>query len=113
MATYTELFDLADNNILLDRVSVAITIAADTVLNEIESTPNHANRVVWAKGAFSNPKAQAKAFLAAVLAANNGADVATIQAVTDTQIQNNVNAAIDDLEAGKVARPLIDMGLDV
>lgn len=95
MATYTELFDLADNNILLDRVSVAITIAADTVLNEIESTPNHANRVIWAKGAFSNPKAQAKAFLAAVLAANNGADVATIQAVTDTQIQNNVNAAID------------------
>lgn len=95
MATYTELATLAGDNILLDRIAVAITIAADTVLNEDGAVVNHANRLVWAKSAFSNPASQAKPILNALLAANKGASEAQIIASTDTAIQTNVNAVID------------------
>ena len=95
MATYTELANLAGNNILLDRIAVAITIAADAIVSEDVATANHANRLVWAKSAFSNPAAQAKPILNALLAANKGASEAQIIASTDAAIQTNVNAVID------------------
>jgi len=164
MATYTELFDLAGNNTLLDKVATAITIAAEIVVNEANSlkitsasaanptvitipdhglldgakvviagdttaTPtingthvatvltantisipvnvtiagsdgtvtreNHANRALWAKTAFTDPKGQSQAFWYAMLAANKGASVATITAATDSSIQNNVDAVVD------------------
>ena len=100
MATYRELFDAAEDNVLLDRIKVAIIIAADIVLNEVDTTPNHTNRVIWARTAFIDPGDQAKPFLYAVLAANKGATIATILAATDNAIQNNVNAAIDIFAGG-------------
>jgi hypothetical protein len=95
MATYTELFDEFKSKLLLKRIVVAIIVAADTVLNESPATANHANRLIWAKDAFTDPENYAKRFLAAILGANNGATVAQIQGSSDTQIQNNVDAAID------------------
>lgn len=95
MATYDELHTLAGDNVLLDKIAVAITIAADVVLNELDTVPNHAARLVWAKSAFTNPQEQAKNFQNAVLAANKGLSVAAVTAATDNAIQNNVDAAID------------------
>lgn len=95
MATYEELFNLADNNTLLDRIAVAITIAAHTVLNEADTVPNHAARLVWARSAFRDPKLQAKSFLHVVLAANSNATVTQINAATDQSIQTNINAAVN------------------
>lgn len=92
MATYDELFTLAGQNVLVDRIAVAITVAADTILNE--PTPTAA-RVVWAKSAFIDPLSQARAFQYAILAANRSVSVAAISAASDASIQANVNAAID------------------
>ena len=95
MATYDELNDLAGQNVLVDRIAVAITIAADKVLNEANTTPNNAARLVWAKSAFNNPLAQAKAFQNAGLAANQGATVTQIINATDAAILANVESAIN------------------
>ena len=95
MASYEDLFSEYQSDVLLKRVAVAILIAADTVLNEVDTTTNHVNRLVWARDAFINPENFARRFLAAILAANNGATIAQIQSSSDTQIQTNVDAAID------------------
>ena len=95
MATYAELYTLGNNNILLDRITVAITVAATTIVNEDVATTNHANRLVWAKTAFVNPKGQSKDFLNAVLAVNKGATTETIEGSSDVQIQTNVDSVVD------------------
>ena len=95
MATYEDLHTLAGNNILLDRIKVAIIIAADTVLKEDGATVNHANRLVWAKTAFSDPSSQAKSFMYALLAANKDASVVQIEGSTDAQIQSAVDAVVN------------------
>jgi hypothetical protein len=95
MATYTELFTQYTDRILLDRITIAIFIAADTVVNESPATTNHANRFIWASDAFNNAENYARRFLAAVLAANESATVSQIQNSTDAQIQNNVDAVVD------------------
>jgi hypothetical protein len=92
MASYSELHSLAGQNALIDRIAVAITIAANSILNE--TTPTAA-RLAWAKTAFNDPRSQAVAFQNAVLAANNAATIAQIESATDSSLQNNVDAAVD------------------
>lgn len=102
MATYDELFTLAGGNVLLGRITVAITIKADAILNDTNAT---ASQKVWAKSAFINPAQQAKAFQNAVLAskqdatlAYNKATVAQIIGASNAAIQNAVNAAVAVME---------------
>lgn len=97
MATYLELYDLQNEDALLHRVSVAIIIAADTIRQESDATPNHANRLIWASEAFASPGGMTKQALWAVLAANDGNTVAQIMSATDAQIQTNVDAVVDVL----------------
>ena len=92
MATYDELNTIAGSNVLVDKIARAITISANTILNDGAAT---APRKVWAKGAFNDPQGQAQSFQNAVLAANKDASVATIEGATDAAIQANVDAAID------------------
>ncbi len=96
MATYDELFALAGQNVLLDRIMVAITIKADSILNDGAATPT---QISWAKTAFKDPTTQAKAFQNAVLAANKGLTVAQITSATDSAIQTAVDAAAAVMEA--------------
>ena len=100
MATYTELYDLHNNSALQNRVRTACLIAAETVMNEDGSIPNHTNRLIWAKGVFDNPTGEAKRMYWAVLAANKDATVAQIQAATDTAIQTNVDDHVDLFATG-------------
>ena len=95
MATYQELFDLYNNSELLDKVTVAVAVAAETVMNESDTVTNHTNRFIWARTAMENPRGEANKFMMVVLAANKSAAKTDIQSATDTQIQNNVNDAID------------------
>lgn len=103
MATYVELYDLASNAqyaSLRNRTTVACIIAAENVMGESPATPNHANRLLWAKAVFESPEPEARRMLQAVLAANNTATVAQILGATDTVLQNNVNAHIDLFATG-------------
>lgn len=95
MATNTELYDLWNDSALRNRVTVQVIISAEAVMNELPSTPNHANRLSWAKAAFANPGAEANRMFMAVLAANRDKTVAQIKGASDEAIEINVSAHID------------------
>ncbi len=66
MATYLELSAINRDNVLLDKIIIAVGVAADTILDGNDSVnppwdqTNNLNRLIWAKGAFSNPTGIAK-----------------------------------------------------
>ena len=95
MATYLELMGLFGHNDLLVKTEVACIIAAESIRSEDPGTTNHANRLIWAKKAFENPRAIRNQMLMAMLAANSDLDVSVITGATDAQIQAKVDAAID------------------
>ncbi len=100
MATYSEIFDLRRNQILLDKVTVAIIVAAETVYAEAGGVTNHTNRLIWAREASIKPRRMAEVFMSSVLAANKDKTRANIIAATDIAIQTDVDAVIDDFADG-------------
>lgn len=95
MATYDELRALFSHNVLRNRIEVACIVAAEAIRTEEAGTTNHANRLLWAKQAFEQPRPVSERMLMALLAANRDADVAAITGATDVQIQAQVDAAVD------------------
>jgi len=100
MATYKQISDIANNNILLDQMSVAVAIHADVIRQEAGSVANHANRLIWAKATFSDPVAMASKMQWAVLAQNASATDAQIRAATDATILTAIAAAVDIFATG-------------
>ena len=103
MATYLELRDLFGDDALLRRIEVAISIAANDILqgNDTSSPPyeqtivQHENRLRWAASAIINTRQGAKNALKVILAANNTLTTLQIQGASDEAIQSNVEAVID------------------
>lgn len=93
MATYSELHDLLNDSGLLDKIEVAVIVAAHSFVGG--SAVNQAQLDKWSEQTFSSPRNMAKRLIPFVLAANAGATVETIQSAADNAIQTNVNAAID------------------
>ena len=92
MATYTAIRNLFDDSALLNRVAVAVIIAANGILGEVSA---NAKRKAWAGKAFAGAENEAKRILLAVLAANSAATVAAIKQATDADLQTNVDNAIE------------------
>jgi len=101
MATYLELYSVQTNDILRNKIRVAVIIAAETVRTEDSGTANHANRALWAAGVFENPSPEADRMRWAVLAANKDNETAEILGATDAQIQTAVDAAVDLFATGE------------
>lgn len=100
MATYTELFDLRSDTNLRNRITAAVAIQADVVRLENVNTANHANRVIWAKQAFTNPEAVANQMMWGLLAINKAATVAQVQGATDASILTAVASLVDSFATG-------------
>lgn len=100
MATLSELSTLLNDGPLTDKCKAAGLIAANAIIAEVAGTPNHANRLKWAKKVFSDPVTQGTALLRAVLAANASATLTQINGASDATIQTAVNAAVDTLADG-------------
>lgn len=100
MATYAELFSLKNDSELRNKVVVACILASESIMIEVDTTPNHANRLIWAASVFANPMAEANRMFMAVLAANSGFTIAQIQAATDEQIQTDVDDHVDLFATG-------------
>lgn len=101
MATYDELLTIATTGTsLISRMRVAAVISAEKVRTEMDTTPNHANRMKWAKATFQNSESAARDLLWVVLAQNRGATSAAILGATDATIQAACDAAIDVLAQG-------------
>lgn len=101
MATYAELYDLRSNSALRNKIAVACVIAAEAIRTEDGGTANHANRLLWAKGAFANPDFEAGRIMTAVLAQNASATVAQITSATDATILTAVQNAINVFATGE------------
>lgn len=100
MATYQELYGLHNDSTLKNKVVAACIIAAETVMAEIDTTPNHADRLLWAAAVFASPQIEASRMYWAVLAANKDAPVAAIRSASDGAIQTNVDAHVDLFATG-------------
>ena len=100
MATYLELHGLVGNSNLQDKISVATTIAAFNISEEV--TPLAA-RKAWAAKVLSDPVCEARCVLRYVLAANSGLTESQITGESDAAIQAKVNDVVDllvDADAG-------------
>jgi hypothetical protein len=100
MATYAELLTASSNEVLINKIRVAVVIAAETVRTEAGTTPKHAERLVWAKQVFANPDAEARRMIWAVLAQNKAVTLAAIIGATDAAVQTAVDAAVDVFATG-------------
>ena len=100
MATYVELFELANNNVLRTRIAAAVAVQADVVRLEAPAVFNHVNRLLWAKRAFADPEAVAKEMTWALLAQNRTAAVTQITEAADTAVLAAVAAAVDIFATG-------------
>lgn len=100
MATYDELLQAFNDDSLNRKVRFACVVAAEVVRTEAQATPNHVNRLLWAKIAYQNPDAVAKSMMWALLAQNRASTPAQILGATDNVVQNAVNAAVDVFATG-------------
>lgn len=97
MATYTELFEYRSTDeyqTLTNKIAVAVAIKAQAIADLASPT---AEQIAWAVSALNSPQGQAATVVHYVIAANNSLSIAQINAATDSAIQVNVDAAVDDL----------------
>lgn len=99
MASYLELYSLATDSNLVNKLAVAVTVKAQAILDL--ASPNPA-QVAWARTVLESPLQEARVALHYVLAKNVGLTVAQINSASDASIQAHVNAAVDKLIAGGV-----------
>ena len=76
-------------------LEVATQVAAETIKDEVEQTPNHANRIVWAREALASPKGMGGRMFDLILVQNRGVSVTTIKGLPDSALQAAVNGAVD------------------
>lgn len=100
MATYTDLYEIANNNTLLDKFTAAVAVQAEAIRTENGATTNHANRLIWAKQAFTDPRAMALKMTWPILAQNAGVTKAQILAASDATILTAVASAVDVFATG-------------
>jgi len=97
MATYQELFNLRGDGELRGKITIAITVAIDTIRTETSSTNGHATRITWAEKALGELDLEASKTLMVLLAANKGLTVAQIKGASDSSIQGNVDSVVNIL----------------
>jgi trehalose-6-phosphatase len=99
MAEYVDIYYLMHSDgDLWRRVEVAAFRTACDIINEDTATPNHTNRVIWAKQALANPAAKAAEMKYAVL--QNATIMAAGNDATDNDVQFVVNSVIDSFATG-------------
>lgn len=94
MATYIELIGAASDSTLKQRIAVACVIAAEAIRTEDPGTPNHVNRLVWAKRVYQAPEVAASSMIWPVLAQNAAIPVASIIGASDAAVLTAVQAAV-------------------
>lgn len=97
MATYQEIYDLRSDSALRNKIAVAVTKKAQSILDE--QTPTTA-AVDWAISAIENPLSKAQSMMNYVLAKNSDLTVSQINNASDNAIQSNVDAAVDTIISG-------------
>ncbi|SOD41320.1 hypothetical protein [Nitrosovibrio sp. Nv4] len=100
MATYDELLSASGNTALINKVRVAVVVAATDIMLEAETVANHVNRLAWAKTVFGDPAAAGLKMMWPVLAQNKSATLAVITGADDATVQTAVNSAVNVFAQG-------------
>lgn len=95
MATYVELYELAQSTALRERVAVACVVAAESIRSDTSPPTNQAQRLAWARRTFENPLAEASKMLPVLLAQNKALTMLQIASASDAAIQTAVDSAVD------------------
>ena len=99
MATLAEITTLfeggVDAELLEAKISAQCLKTAEAIRVELDTTPNHANRLIWAKQCFQNHKVKGEEMFPALIAANASAALSAILGASDGTIATNVDAAVD------------------
>lgn len=95
MATYAELHGLTTNVALLNKVMIAVAVAAEVIRTEDSATPDHARREAWAKAALANVDGTARQLMWALMAQNASAPATNIENAGDVAIQTAVESALE------------------
>lgn len=99
MADYIDLKPLAVDQVLKDRVEVAIWVRAQKFIDSGTAT---SDEIQWASDALDNPSLKATQIINYVLAANKSATVPNITSALDPAVQANVDTAVAGLITGGV-----------
>jgi len=105
MATYDDLFGLAidpgaESETVQNRVTVAVSIAAQGYLADVAATPA---QKAWATAAVRDRNsliAEGARIWPLVVAANAGASVASINGASDAAVQSNVDSVVAQVADG-------------
>lgn len=100
MATYNELLIAHADTGLVNKVRVGTFIAATNIMLEPAETPNHANRLLWARTVFNDPAAAGAKMMWPVLALNKAATLAQITGADDATVQGAVDSAVNVFAQG-------------
>lgn len=100
MASYAELTSIVGTGVLRDRLTAAVAVQAEVVRVENGATTNHANRLLWAKTALTDPQSMANKMIWAVMAQNVAATKAQIESATDAQLLSAVASTVDIFATG-------------
>ena len=93
MATLSEIYHLLkDDTPLREASKAACMVAAQGIVDEADTVPNHANRVILAKALMLDPHEATKPIWKNVI---TKAAVLGIENPTDAQIQSTVDGLID------------------
>lgn len=104
MATLAELNSVMGEPTLNEKIRGAVLMAAVAIKFESAETENHANRILWAATALNDPNGVANDVQKYVVAAKNAdtpsVSAAALVALSDTDIQNYTNAAVNIFATG-------------
>lgn len=95
--SYLTRYALVKNPDFINKLQVAIWVAATAVNNEAANTANHAARIIWAKKALKKESDPDEMRIVAIRASANDTIGAAGTLATDSDIQFVVNGLIDDL----------------
>ena len=100
MATYAQMFDIASKNLIRDKVTVAVAMQAEVIHKELDTVPNHANRMLWAKEALIAPHEMASKIMWAIVVQNAAFTSAQITGASDAAVLAAVAATVDLFATG-------------
>lgn len=100
MATFTELKAATSDPGLLDRIAVAVAIAAQGINAESAATPYHDRRKKWAADALRAPAYHAEQMVWALVAQYKDVPIAQITGATDAQLLAGVTAMLPMVAEG-------------
>jgi len=98
MADYKDLWMLLDKGSgsdLLNRIDVAVVVAALAVYDEDSGTDSHAERLVWAKAACQTPRSASLAMLRVLVARHKDNTLQQITGAPDSTLQEKVDEAVN------------------